>query len=173
MQSDTSSETIDGKKFVVFKLPIRTSQRILMTLAQGVGPAFGMALGGLEIKAKALDAKIDGMAVGQGLQHLLTTIDADTLWDIQQELAKVTHCDGTPLDQVFEAIFGQDLTLLYRWLWFALRVQYGNFTRLVSPEARGKLVALLGVLEKSSSPTSPSGGSSSDSPTPVSTPTAA
>lgn len=147
-QQEPHIKEIGGHVFTVFKLPPRLSQRCLIPFVQMLAPAAAGILSNKDIREllkdggddgggedEALKKVLDGDVgkLGQSLLLLLQSLDADKLEVIENELMKVTHVDGKPLEPLFDAFFvGDKMMLMYQWLGFAAKVQWGNFVGLAA-----------------------------------------
>ena len=130
-QIDSQSISINGRTYQVFKLPPLTAQDVLIDLAQALAPAASeltKILDGQKDIA-TLERQIDpGAAIGK----IAMGLTKEKMRDLVSVMQNVTHCDGKELGPVFDAVFSGDLPAMYQWLWFALRVQFGNFSGLVN-----------------------------------------
>lgn len=127
-QLEGTSEVIDGKTFEVYKLPPKISKRCLIRVLNMLGPAgpeIAKAIDQVD-DAKPLEGQISkfGGALGALMQHA----DADILESVEAELAKVTTVDGVGLTKgaKYEEVFANDIGLSFKWMFFAMKVQWGN-----------------------------------------------
>ena len=172
-QMEGAKAEIGGYIFTVFKLDPLEAQSTLIDLIDMVGPALaevgaGVSAGdGVE---SLLDAKLDGGAVGGGLALMFRGLAKDKarLRATQITLMEVTRISGGPdggslestkLVDVYKEIFRRDLSLLYRWFWFAIKVQFSDFTKGVPEGMRAKLSTLLAGITSTSPNTSGADGS--------------
>lgn len=127
-----SSETkqIGKHKFTVFMLPPFEAQDILIDLGQILGPALAKAAAAAKATQgnSLLEMDIDNPHISSGVSALLQGITKDKMRELVNTMAGVSHCDGTPLPDVMEMVFRGNLPLMYQWLWFALEVNFRNFT---------------------------------------------
>lgn len=133
-QLETESTTIDGHKFTVHKLDPFVAQDILIDLGQLIAPALGKAVSGAasvlgHAKGQSmLDLDTEDPKLADGIAALALGLDKAKMRQLVQIMAEVTiHNDGQRLSQVMAVIFRGDLPLMYRWLGFALKVNFSNF----------------------------------------------
>ncbi len=158
-QIKTHEEEIEGHKFVVFKLPPLEAQDLLLDILAAVGPAVGELAGGLDGSSDVpiTERELDPAALSKGIGSLVRALDKQTMRAMVNTLARVSTVDGLPVEKQLPVIFREDLSLMYRWLWFALKVQYERFFDLLPSGASGALGKL--VRAANSPSTSPEDGS--------------
>lgn len=146
-QLDSETKEIGGHQFTVFKLPPLTAQDVLIDIGQVVAPALGKAASvlGSESGENPLDMDVDDPRIATGLAALSQSITKKRMRDLVETMAEVTVCDGTPLPKTMEMTFRGDLPLMYQWLWFALQVQFGNFTGWLGSAIKGVSVTVAGA----------------------------
>jgi hypothetical protein len=135
---ETKSRTIDGLTFHVTQLPLTKARATLVLLGQRIAPGLeglsaAMASGGGSL------GDADGTAVLGALGKLLEGLsdaDLETLSETFGSASTVDVGDGkTPyLDRARrETVFhGGNLTTYFRWLAFAVEVNYSDFFALVA-----------------------------------------
>ncbi len=139
-QKQPHTTTISGRTFTVYKLPPMDAQDILIELLQALSPAAP------EIAKIAMDQDKrddDEQIVSPEDVSVITKIAAGLSQDMMRRLvgtmATVTEYGGTrlaaPADALlpsapYNEVFRGDLPLMYQWLWFCLKVQFGNFSVL-------------------------------------------
>lgn len=139
-------ETIDGKVFVVHKLPPLEAQDLLIDILNAVSPAVG-AIGGAikgDDSVPLSEREVDGNALAGGIGALVRGLDKKMMRSMVDTLANVSTVDGMKLKTQLPIVFREDLALMYKWLWFALGVQYRNFLELLPSgvqSALGKVAA--------------------------------
>lgn len=128
-QLDSQSITIDGHKFEVFKLAPLDAQDTLIDIVQALAPAAGQIANVAEAGGTSalLDADLGSVNAGQAIVKLSQGLTKVSMRALVKTMAEVTICDGKRLPDTMEIVFRGDLPLMYRWLWFALQVQFGNF----------------------------------------------
>lgn len=134
-QKDSQKTTINGRTYEVFKLPPLVAQDVLIDILQAFAPAAP------EIVAIATSSAIPGEALVSGqdvsvLSKLAASLDKGKMRELCAIMAKYTHCNGVPLEPTFDETFRGDLPSLYKWLWFCLAVQFGNFSGPVQSALR-------------------------------------
>lgn len=146
-QKDSQSKEIGGHTFTVFKLPPLTAQDVLIDIGQVLAPALGQAaaaFGGDQVE-NVMDLDVDDPRIATGLAALAKGLTKVRMRELVKTLAEVTHYDGKPLPKVLNEVFRGDLPLLYQWLWFALQVQFGNFTSWLGAAIKGVSVTVKGA----------------------------
>jgi hypothetical protein len=68
---------------------------------------------------------------------LMQGITKEKMRELVSTMASVTHCDGAPLPDTMEIVFRGNLPLMYQWLWFALEVNFRNFTSWLGVAIKG------------------------------------
>ncbi|KKK77284.1 hypothetical protein LCGC14_2855150 [marine sediment metagenome] len=151
-------EEIEGHRFQVFKLPPLEAQDLLLDILAAVGPSVGSLAGGLkgDDDTPITERELDPAALSAGIGSLVRALDKKAMRDMVNTLAEVSTVDGLPVKQQLPIIFREDLSLMYRWLWFALKVQYARFFALLPSGASGALGKL--ARAASSQDTSPGDG---------------
>lgn len=128
-QLDSQTKTIGGHEFRVFMLPPMDANDVLIDIGKTLAPALGKAANALgAVSDEVLDMDIDNPKISSGLAALAEQISKEKMRELIKTMASVSHCDGTPLPKTMEIVFRGDLPLMYQWLWFALEVNFKNFT---------------------------------------------
>lgn len=129
-QRDSKKETIGEHKYEVFMLPPKVANRMLVEMLKAVGPALGEIVDGTEGGLKRLLDEKDttNVKVAKAIESLVANLDADTLDRHMATLASVTHANGAALEPTFDLHFMGDLPAMYKWYFFALRANFGNFS---------------------------------------------
>lgn len=144
-QIDTQTTALDGTEYEVAPLDPLVANDILVDILKVVGPALGAMDDG------ASDTMVEGSFRG-----LFERLDKAKLREIISILAKVTSVnlpggESPQLPAIFTLHFRGKLGLMYRWLGFALRVQFGDFFDSAAP-AIARLVDLARAAQGSASP---------------------
>ncbi len=138
------SEVIDGKTFVVYKLPPLDSNDLLIDILRALLPMAGSVAGGTKAKGDSLlDLDIDADAMAGGVSALVAALDKPTIRNMISTLEGVSTVDGQKLKDQFPIVFRDDISSMYVWLWFALKVQYSGFFARWTNEKGGSLVDVL------------------------------
>lgn len=130
-QLEAQEKAIRGHTFKVFKLPPLDAQDVLIDIGQAFAPALGKgmsAVGSLGSADSPLDLDVDDPRISTALATLAQNISKAKMRELINTMAGVSWCDGKKLPAVMDAVFRGDLPLMYQWLWFALTVNFGNFT---------------------------------------------
>jgi hypothetical protein len=168
----SEKSTINGVTYEVTQLPYKLGHRLLLRLYKVLGPAVAKALS----QAPGLDKGIAGLdtrelapafsAAVETLAETMTEEDFDFAVDTLAEYTKISkEADKwLPLKGAMEFHFAGNYPELFKWLGFALRVNYGGF---FGEQGFG---ALLGRLQRTASKSpSTSTGTSTGSPAPSAT----
>lgn len=139
-QKEAQEKKIGDHTFTVFKLPPLDAQDVLIDIGQTLAPALGRAVntvGSLGDSESLLDIDVDDPKVSAGLTALMQGITKEKMRSLVNTMAEVSQCDGKRLTQVMPEVFRGDLPLMYQWLWFALVVNFGNFTDWLAGAIKG------------------------------------
>lgn len=135
----TSEKQIGDSAYRVSQLKATKSLSLFIELARMLGPAFGIvadAVGGKDGKidiTKIGNLKLGGDTFSRIVNALVERIDNPKVQTIVKELAQVTEvaadgaADYVNLPAVYELHFAAKVDELFKWLAFALEVQYGGF----------------------------------------------
>lgn len=129
-QLTTESKQISGHVFTVAKLDPLTAQDVMIDLGQALAPAFGKAAAGAATALggdSLLDVDVEDPKVSGAVTALVQGISKAKMRELVQTMASVSTCDDIPLAKTMAVTFRGDLPLMYEWLWFSLRVNFGNF----------------------------------------------
>jgi len=132
-QQQSETAEIQGHRFEVAKLPPLDAQDVAIDILQAIGPAIGgIAAGMARATGKddidsVLDIDIEDPKLGTAIAQLLSALDKRKLRELVDKMMSVTRCDDLPLKQHFIVTFRGNLPLMYQWLWFALKVNFGDF----------------------------------------------
>lgn len=124
-QTDAQTAKIGEYTFKVYKLNPYDAQDVLVDITKAIGPGLGAVIAG---GSKVLDADVSSPEASAMVGSLVSGLSKESLRSVTEKMAGVTHCDGIPLNRVFEAVFRGDMPLMCEWLWFALKANFGNFT---------------------------------------------
>jgi hypothetical protein len=125
-QQNSEIKEIEGVKYEVFMLAPSVSLDLGVEIGKVLGPAFGALID----KASATEAKdvLDtDVNFADAAKLLFQNLEKGMLQNVILKLASVTHADGTPLDKIWEIHFRGKLGSLFKWMGFALKVQYSDF----------------------------------------------
>ncbi len=167
-QTDAKSRTIDGHTYKVMMLDPLVASDVLIDIGKVLAPALGaiggFALGDKDAVAKLLDGE-DGAegekesesrlspAFERAVIGLVDRLDKAKLREIVDLLAKVSFLVGSEgeaqLRTVFPVHFRGRLKTMYRWLAFALEVQFADFFETIGP-AIGRAARSAGLAQSSS-----------------------
>lgn len=137
----TRAQTIDGHVFEVTQLPAKRAVRLTVRLAKMAGPVL-MPLLKLALGAQTKDGSKPGAA---GAMATLLSMDTDSLGPavsgffercteqdldfLQAELLSSATIDGAPLWPQYDMALGGELLTIFKLLWFAMQVQFQNFSQ--------------------------------------------
>lgn len=144
-QFDAQTKTIDGEEFRVLMLDPLVANDLLVDILKTAGPALAALLAPV-VKAPDSGAAFrdlldgssggetpafDGEGIERAIVGLVDRLEKPKLREVISTLEGVTSVrkgDGWPqLSTVAPMLFRGRLKLMYRWLAFALRVQYQDF----------------------------------------------
>ncbi len=138
-QTTTQTKEINGTSYRVGMLDPLTANDILVDLGKALAPtlaSLGVEVLSAENSEEVIKKLLDGgFDAGDGFEDaILKTIDRiekATLREIISHLATVTEIkngDKWPqLETVFTVHFRGKIGEMYKWMAFALKVQFGNF----------------------------------------------
>lgn len=150
-QMDGETKTIDGEEFKVLMLDPLTANDLLVDITKVVGPAIASILASVlksSNSQETLDQLLDGIKkkhnsdneipedlLGDNIERsiigLIDKIDKDKLREIIKTMESVTSVrkgnNWPSLSSIFQILFRGKIKLMYRWLAFALRVQFQDF----------------------------------------------
>lgn len=140
-QLDSEIRTIGAHKFTVFKLPPFDAQDVLIDIGQVIAPAIGKAakVFGNTKAESVFDMDVEDPSIASGVAELMRGITKPKMRELINTMAGVSHCDGVPLRDCMEIVFRGNLPLMYQWLWFALEVNFKNFTVWLGTATKGVL----------------------------------
>lgn len=130
-QNDSHSKTIDGHTYTVYMLAPSVSLSLLTDLTKVIGPSLGPVIdvlfgqGGVE---GVLKAEIDGKFFAKAATSLFSHIDKDLVKRVVDTLLEVSEVDGKKLKPIWEIQFRGKIGVLLKWLAFALKSQYSDFS---------------------------------------------
>lgn len=120
-------QNICGRNFKVTQLGFEDGIDLMVLLYKSLGPALGVFLKGVERKQ---EAEISMDAVSQALSELAQRLSAADLKHVVAVLAKSTRIEREPDKWPLlepEVDLAGEYGLLFRWLGFALGVNYSSF----------------------------------------------
>lgn len=163
-----NSRTIGQYTYDVRQLPATPAYLMLLDLAKMVTPsaAAGVASivgsGGI---AKAVDAELDGGFLMAAVEGLVDRLDNDKVQSIIQQLAAHTAVVAgdkyVELSPQFEVHFAGRLGDMFRWLAFALEVNFSDFLPGLKARAKAALQVAMATKEQSRNTSSGQSGDSS------------
>lgn len=130
-----TSEPIEGVTYKVTQLPFKDARRLFMRLARIFGPSLATLAEGVK--------SVDDLPLASMVTKAVENLSDRDLDEVSDMLAEVTQysVDGQkwppllfkgdprkPVDNR-DDLFGGSLTSFFRWLWFALEVQFGDFSK--------------------------------------------
>jgi len=139
-QLSDNLKTIDGVDFQIYMLPPMESHRLLMELVKMLGPVIGPVIdkmyGGAQSK-EILEQEVTGEFFSKAASALFSGLDVVITEKIIEAMKNKTHVQGekglVPLAPIFDIFFLGKIDLMYKWLLYAMQVQWGKcFTALGS-----------------------------------------
>lgn len=129
MATEMIRKEIEGSTYEFSQFGAKKSLKVLMRLTKIVGKPLSLLVGSVEgDKSKSLldrDMKMDAIALA--IEALTNSMDSDEVISLIQELTghEACMCDGKKIN--FDMHYEGRLPHLFKVLWAALEVQYGNF----------------------------------------------
>jgi hypothetical protein len=132
---DSESKRIGEHTYTVRMLTVDTAIDVLVDLVGMLGEPVAelLAAGSASdivtgLREEGAEDEESGRAVALLLRVLVGKLHKDTIHGIVKKLVAVSDVDNVPLTQSYAAHFRGELCLLAKWLWFALQVQYRDFS---------------------------------------------
>ncbi len=149
MQSDSNTKTIGESSYEIFMLPATTGLDVFLDLARIVGPAIGVVFDGADLKELDTigDLAFSGDVFEKAARQIFQAEEKETVKATIKILAAHTHVDGKKLGDTFEAHFQGKIGEMFKWLVFALEVNYSDFLD-VSRISLGRAIAAKGEAKK-------------------------
>ena len=136
----SKAQTIDGHVFEVWQLPAKRAVRLALRLAKMAGPVL-MPLLQVALGAQVKDGSKPGAAGAVGallgmdastmtpaVESFFTRCSEQDLDFLQSEMLGSTTIDGAPLWPQYDIAMQGQLLTIFKLLWFALQVQFSNFS---------------------------------------------
>lgn len=147
-QLTSEKKEIDGNSYEVYMLPPMISQDLLMDVAKMVGPALGPVLdkffnGG---NPDVLNQELGADFFSRAASTFFMGLDKKIMRDVIGAMSGVTEVDGKPLKNIFDIHFRGRLEVMYQWLMFGMKVQWGNsLSALVkaAPQGAQKIMGMV------------------------------
>ncbi len=131
------SKTIGGHDFTVYLLPWEQANDVLIEIADVIAPALAQLAAEPDSLDTLLESKLDGPEVAKVIAAAVQKLTRERMRFVTQTLMSVTHCDGKELKAISNAVFRGELTLMYKWLAFAIQVNYADFLSALQSTAAG------------------------------------
>jgi hypothetical protein len=133
-QQASQSTTIDGVKFEVFMLDPDKAMKHSLSLLKIIGPGAGAIAdlkqsGGLENVESIGDLDWGDDGFQRLFSAILDKIDSEFLLELINDLSEVSEVEpGGNLQACRALLFRGKTALQFKWLWFALKVNYQDFS---------------------------------------------
>jgi hypothetical protein len=157
-QTSNQSTTIDGVTYTVYMLDPLEANDLMIDIGHVIGPSLGAIVAALKGNdtESILDAEPDPELLKEAISGLFQRIEKRKMREIISMLARMTevNIDGKSprLDSILAMHFQGRLGKLYEWLWFAMKVQLGDFFDSAKPAiSRGVQLAGAAVSPSQSS----------------------
>ncbi len=138
----SKTETIDGHTFEVTQLTAKRAVKLVLRLGKMAGPSLMSVLqaalqgSGAAVKqgrpsvAGVMTALqgLDVNSLGPALESFFDRVSEQDLDYLQSELLVTATMDGAPLWPQYDVALQGQLGTIFKLLWFALRVQFENFS---------------------------------------------
>lgn len=159
------TKTIDGQLFKVAMLDVETAEDCVFDLLRIAGPTLAGLFERIEGKglASLVNLNIDGKMLGSIIREA-ATIDREAYRRVSKTLASVSSVSmdkgktWPSLEEVQAALFMNKLPMKWKWLAFALEVNFGGFLSGISSAAE-RAKSLVKDLSASNSPPASDGAS--------------
>lgn len=129
MQSHSKKKVIGGHSYDVFMLSATAGLDTFLDLARIAGPALGIIVKGVGLKdIKSIgDIELDNIDFEAAARQIFQSEEKETITTIVAKLAEKTQVDGKPLANIYDVHFQGKIGELFRWLAFAMEVNFGDF----------------------------------------------
>lgn len=123
-------KTIDGEKYTFCQLPPKRSLKLMMRILRIVGPTLGVAVEGARTGAGVdigalLTTDIDVSRIVSALCERLDENEVEAIVD--DLLSQTIHGGKGEVSRQFDVLFGGRLQHLFKVVYAALQVEYGDF----------------------------------------------
>lgn len=142
MREKIKSHDIDGYTYTVVQLPATVGRKLSVEFARAIVPAVAALVGdktdgggvsGSELQG-LMGKKVDAAGLQKALDSLFANLPDTRIDEIMQLLSQHTDIygpeygdQGAPLDKQFDEHFAGRYKAMYRWLLFAVRVNFQDF----------------------------------------------
>lgn len=126
MSLELVKKDIEGKLYEFEQFGAKKSLATLIRLMKLVGKPLALMFGSIKSGEKLLDMDMKSEMISAALAALTENMDSSEVISLMEELcATKCLCDGKKIN--FDSHFEGKLPHLFKVLWAALEVQYGNF----------------------------------------------
>jgi hypothetical protein len=170
----TESKVIGGKRFDVSQMPGRLSQRVFWRLSGVLVPVLAEAGKGLKVPLTdilqggmksllSLDLDLGGVLgnLGSAAQTFYRALPEAQLEQLTNELLETAtvQMNGavSPVLPVYDEIFAGDVKSAFELLWFAMKVNWGNFLPDLAGQATLAAMSSSSGVSTTSKPSGPAG----------------
>lgn len=125
---ELATKIVDGESYEFSQMGAKEALRMLTRLAKIVGKPVALTISSLKKPEGGdfLDTEINMDFVGSAVEALVQNLEQNEVLDIIETLcAKNALCNGAKI--IFNSHYESRLGHLFKVLWAALEVQYGNF----------------------------------------------
>lgn len=128
-QAEGTSEKFGSRTFTVYRFPPKVARRHIAKLAKILGPSLGGVMeAGAKQHAQGGDANEADVPIGKLIADALERLEVDYVEELMDLCAEYTQCEpGGQLSTVYDAVFLNAPLDQFKWWWFALKVQFGDF----------------------------------------------
>lgn len=134
MARERQSTYIDDYKYEMTMLAATPSYKLFHRLFRMLGPSFGTLVDVIPSNGDLGEIDFSGPAVTRGIQALTENVKETDLEHLITQLKGQTHVGveagsdkTTQLTPIFEVHFQGQIGSLFKWIYWGLTVQYGNF----------------------------------------------
>ena len=130
-QKDPVIKRIGDYNFKMFMLPPLLSNRLLLEVTKMIGPSVGPVVDMIfnSVKSRntdALDIELGSDFFSKAAQALFKDLEVATTERLIEAFSKVTAVDDQPLEGRVDYFFIGELDVMYQWLAWGLKVQWGK-----------------------------------------------
>lgn len=136
---------IDGVEFQIYPFPAFEALKLKAAFIKLIAPAFGQLIGDSEMgegAAKLENVKLEGKTLSNALQMLCANLSEEEFVKLLKRFVKKVSCIYTDIDgkqksgelqndQVFDTVFTQRLSLVYKVIGKVIQVNYPDFFGLI------------------------------------------
>lgn len=117
---ETKENTIDNYKISVTQFAARRAIKLKTKILKLIGPALISLIGKAE-------SEVNAETLLPAFESFADKLDPDTFIDLLLEILSATKVDGQDFVQMFDSEFAGKIDIVYKIVFFALKVNYESF----------------------------------------------